>query len=167
MEHKDSVSKKIPLIVGWREWIGLPDIGLPAIKAKIDTGAKTSALHAFDIARFRQSGTDYVRFSVHPIQNKNIPVIECTAPLFDERSICDSGGHRELRYIIMTRLLLDNVEKEIEVTLTNRDLMRFRMLLGRSAVKGLAVVNPAVSYTRGKIKAKALYKKILKKGKEI
>lgn len=165
MEYKDSISKKNPLIVGWREWVGLPELGLPAIKAKIDTGAKTSSLHAFDITRFRRSGADYVRFSVHPLQNKNIPVIECTAPLLDERYICNSGGHRELRYIIVTRLFLGNIERLIEVTLTNRDLMRFRMLLGRSAIKGLAVVNPAVSYTRGKIKAKSLYKKISQKGK--
>jgi len=81
MENNNRIPENQSLIVGWREWIELPDLGLPAIKAKMDTGAKTSSLHAFDITRFRKSGADFVRFSVHPIQNKNLPVIECTAPL--------------------------------------------------------------------------------------
>ena len=146
-----------PFTLGWREWLGLPDLGLPALKAKVDTGAKTSALHAFELSPYRQGGKDYVRFSMHPLQNRLSPVVECRALLLDQRQVTDSGGHKEMRYVIETMLVLAGQRWPIELTLTNRDSMRFRMLLGRQAMLGRVVVDPATSYLCGKPDIKALY----------
>lgn len=143
--------------VGWREWLSLPDIGLPAIKAKIDTGAKTSALHAFYVERFSKNRSDYLKFSMHPVQRCNQTVVLCEAPLFDQREVTDSGGHIEQRYVIQTRLVIDQEEWPIELTLTNRDTMRFRMLLGREAMKGRLLVDPSVSYNFGDLDADSFY----------
>lgn len=136
--------------LGWREWLALPDLGLPAIKAKVDTGAKTSALHAFEVERFRRGGQDYVRFAIHPLQNIEDLVVGCEAPLVDERLVSDSGGHREMRLVIKTQLQLCGAQWPIELTLTNRDSMQFRMLLGRAAMLGKVVVNPNASYLCGR-----------------
>jgi hypothetical protein len=145
------------LTVGWREWLALPDLGLPAIKAKIDTGAKTSALHAFQVDRFQQSARDYVRFQMHPLQNNDSLVVECEALLIDQRQVSDSGGHKEMRYVIETRMQLSELEIPIQLTLTNRDSMRFRMLLGRQAMANNILVDPAASFLCGKVHAAALY----------
>lgn len=146
-----------PLKLGWREWVALPDLGLPAIKAKVDTGAKTSALHAFKVEPFEQDGKPYVRFWVHPIQ-KNLDFhVECVAPIKDERLVSDSGGHKEIRYIIETQVLIGNKRWPIEMSLTNRDTMRFRMLLGRRAMEEDTVVVPSESYLNGRLAAKVLY----------
>ncbi|MBN2163190.1 MAG: ATP-dependent zinc protease [Pontiellaceae bacterium] len=145
------------LKLGWREWCALPDLDLPAIKAKIDTGAKTSALHAFHIDPFTEKGKRFVRFQVHPIQRIDELVVECVAPVKDERLVSDSGGHKEMRYIIETVVRIGDKCWPIEMSLTNRDTMLFRMLLGRRAMEGHAVIDPSASYLNGRLKPKRLY----------
>jgi hypothetical protein len=132
--------------VGWREWVSLPQLGLPAIKAKVDTGARTSALHAFRIEEFSDNDVEYARFWIHPIQN-NVEIEHmCEARIIDKRQVSDSGGHKEERYVIATDLYIDGVSWPIELTLSNRDKMKFRMLLGRTAMKDRVVVDPTSSY---------------------
>lgn len=136
--------------LGWREWIALPELGIERIKAKVDTGARTSALHAFELQSFRKSGDLWVRFALHPVQKRNDIVIQCEVPVLDEREVTDSGGHREMRYVIKTPIIVADHCWPVEMTLTNRDTMGFRMLLGRTAMKGLFVVDPNRSYCMGK-----------------
>ena len=136
--------------IGWREWVSLPTLGIPRIKAKVDTGARTSCLHAFAYERITEGGAPWLRFSIHPIQEHTDKVIVCTAPLVDERMVSDSGGHRELRPIIATRIVMDGIEFDADFTLTNRDTMRFRVLLGRVAVAGRFVIDPKLSFCLSK-----------------
>ena len=138
------------LTLGWREWIGLPELGLPAIKAKVDTGARTSTLHAFELQTFSRNGQQRVKFKIHPQQKDSETVVTCVADVVDERFVTDSGGHREQRLIIITPLTIGPWSWPIEMTLTARDNMMFRMLLGRTAMKGVAVVDPSRSYVIGK-----------------
>ena len=135
--------------IGWREWISLPALGLGAVKAKVDTGARTSSLHAFDLERFTEHGKSMVRFSVHPLQRRDDVVVHCRAEVIDERSVSDSGGHNERRLVIFTPIRLGEHEWETEVTLTDRAEMRFRMLLGRAALRGRFLVDPGASYRGG------------------
>jgi len=146
------------LRLGWREWAALPDLGLPAIKVKVDTGARTSALHAFYTEKYRLESVDMVKFLIHPIQRNYDFQLECHAPLIDFREVSDSGGHREMRYVIETSIVIGNNNWPIEITLTNRDNMRFRMLLGRRAMEARAVIEPGASYLNGKLKARKLYR---------
>lgn len=132
--------------VGWREWIALPELGIEAIKAKVDTGAATSALHAIHIKRFKENGRDRVRFEVHPVQRRTDRTVTCIADVFDERYVTSSSGHRVKRLVIRTPILIGGRLWPIEVTLANRDTMGFRMLLGRSAMHGRLVVDPGGSY---------------------
>ena len=137
--------------IGWREWLALPELGIPAIKAKVDTGARTSALHAFKLETFTSNGCEYVRFWLHPLQRKTDIELVCVAPISDQRLIRDSGGHQEQRYIINTPVLLNGDQWPVEVSLTSRENMSFRMLLGRSALKhGTLLVDPGRSYLTGK-----------------
>ena len=145
------------LCLGWREWVALPDLGLPAIKAKVDTGARTSALHAFLIEPYQRDGIEMLRFLIHPIQLNQDFSVECHCPVYDYREVTDSGGHREMRYVIQSRVVIGGAERAIELTLTNRDTMRFRMLLGRRAMEDRFIVDPGESYVNGKLPARKLY----------
>jgi hypothetical protein len=115
--------------IGWREWVALPDLNIKRIKAKIDTGARTSSLHASKITRFTKDGAAYVRFIVHPLQRKRTPSRTCVALVIDHRRITDSGGKSEERYVVRTNLAIGTSRWPVELSLTNRDQLGFRMLI--------------------------------------
>lgn len=133
-------------VIGWREWLALPDLGVSAIKAKIDTGARSSAIHAFDIHHFSEQDQRMVEFKMHPWQRTSAETVTATAKVLDQREVRNSGGHSEERIVIVTTAKLRGHEWEIELTLTNRDVMGFRMLLGRAAVRQKFLVHPGKSY---------------------
>jgi hypothetical protein len=147
-------------MIGWREWLKLPALGVEAIKAKVDTGARSSALHAFELEEFL--GADnrpMVRFKVHPFQRDLTTTVECVAELIDRRQVRSSHGHETLRPVILTTLELGGERYEIEVTLAARDAMGFRMLLGREAVRGRFVIDPNRSFITGRRKVRRKKKK--------
>jgi hypothetical protein len=135
-----------PSTIGWREWLALPDLGISRIKAKVDTGARSSSIHAFDVEIFRVHGRSRVRFKVAPSKKDEGKTARCDAPLHDMRWIKSSNGTRELRPVIRTRAVLGAERWIIDVTLTSRELMGFRMLLGREAVRRRFVIDPGRSY---------------------
>ena len=138
--------------IGWREWCSLPNLGLPAINAKIDTGAKTSALHAYDIQLQNIDDIEVVVFKIHPLQKDHKYYKTCYAPLKEIRTITSSNGEREKRFVIETKILIGEIDITAEVTLTSRHEMAFRMLLGRDTLKKAKVlINPRKSYMMGKI----------------
>lgn len=136
--------------IGWREWLALPSVGILAIKAKIDTGARSSALHAFDIEMFQRETKPMVRFRVHPWQRSDEGMIVAEAPLAGQRFVRNSGGVQTLRPVIITEVELAGRRWPIEVTLTARDAMGFRMLLGREAIRRRFWVDPGRSYLAGR-----------------
>ncbi len=136
-------------VIGWREWLALPELGIERIKAKIDTGARTSSLHAFDLERFEAEGRPWVRFRVHPLQRDDSTTVEVEAPLVDERSVKPSTGQAKVRPVILTRAVLGHWGWPIEITLVNRDVMGFRMLLGRRAVRRRFMIDPGRSFLSG------------------
>ena len=138
------VSDKMTL--GWREWLALPELGIDQIKAKVDTGARTSALHAFYVEPFTRDERPWVRFGIHPRQGSDAIEVHCEAPVTDRRQVTDSGGHSEQRYVISTPVTLGDQSVHVEITLTDRENMRFRMLLGRTAMRGRFLVDPSRSY---------------------
>lgn len=139
-------------VLGWREWVGFPELKIGQIKAKVDTGARTSCLHAFMVEPFEKAGSSWVRFDIHPDQHSTEEVIRCEAPVKDRRVVRDSGGHEELRYVIETSISIGGENHLAEVTLTDRDTMKFRVLLGRTSLRGRYMVDPGRSYLRGKKK---------------
>lgn len=145
------LKRKYP-VVGWREWVCLPELGINKIKAKIDTGARTSALHAFSLEPFSDNGRNRIRFSLHPFQHNNEHIITCVADVIDRRLVTDSGGHEEERYVIYTPITIAGQTWPIEITLTERENMLFRMLLGRSALRKRFIVNPARSFVTTRVK---------------
>jgi len=152
------VDAEAPILLGWREWVSLPQLGLPAIKAKIDTGARTSAIHAFDIERFKKDGAqDWVAFSVQPVQRDASIVRRCEAPLIDIRNVTDSGGHKAERFFVETVLQIGEHRRLIEMTLSQRNDMLFRMLIGRTSMVPGIQVDPSKSFSLGRMSARALY----------
>jgi hypothetical protein len=141
----DNKIQKYPT-VGWREWVSLPELGIPKIKAKIDTGARTSALHAFSLKPFTDQGKQKICFDIHPLQHNTDLVITCTADIVDQRMVTDSGGHKEERFVIETPVTIAGQTWSIEITLTERENMLFRMLIGRSALRKRFLVNPNRSF---------------------
>lgn len=139
-------------VIGWREWLRLPDFGVDLIKAKIDTGARTSSLHAFDLSFFARGGRRMVRFKIHPKQRSSRGEVEVTARLVDVRRVRSSSGESEMRPVVVTTVDLGGDRFPIELTLTRRDVMGFRMLLGRQAIRGHAVVDPGRSYLTRKLR---------------
>jgi hypothetical protein len=151
-------------IIGWREWITLPELGIPAVKAKIDTGARTSAIHIFNLEELETDDRPMVRFGIHPLQRRQDIKRICEAPVIDRRRVKDSGGHLEKRYVIQTTAVMGVVRWTINLTLTNRDPMMFRMLLGRTAVENRFLIDPARSYLTGRKLAKAYQTEMNKSG---
>ena len=145
--------KKYP-IIGWREWVSLPELGIAKIKAKVDTGARTSALHAFSLKPFVENGKDKIHFEIHPIQHDTNHVIACVADIVDKRLVTDSGGHQEERFVIQTPMLIAGHTWSIEITLTERENMLFRMLLGRNALRKHFIINPARSFVTTRVHKK-------------
>lgn len=138
--------------IGWREWVALPELGVDAVKVKVDTGARSSALHAFDVRSFERSGLEYVRFTLHPRQRDATMSIEAECRVVARRWVTTSSGHRTRRPVIRTVVELLGQTWPIEVTLTNRDAMGFRMLLGRQAIRRRFLVDVSRSYLGGKKK---------------
>ena len=136
--------------IGWREWVAMPDLGIVEVKAKVDTGADNSSLHAFNIERFFEDGAEMVRFEIHPRQRKRRPSIDCVARVVGERKVKNPGGRSELRPVIRTKLVVAGEELDALVNLTTRDEMTFRMLLGRRTVRNHFLVDPGRSYIGGR-----------------
>jgi len=139
------------IILGCEEWCSFPGLGVPAIKARVDSGAKTSSMHAFNINKFRRDGESWISFEVHPLQNDRRTVIRCERPVLDKRKVKSSSGVSETRYVIGATIKVGSDAWDIELTLANRDSMGYRMLLGREAMSGRVLVDPALSFCLGEV----------------
>jgi len=137
-------------LVGWREWVGLPDLGIRYLKAKIDTGAKTCSLHAMHIKIVEQDGMRYARFHTSPVQGRSHALVLCQAPLVDVRDVTNSGGQTETRYVIHTHMRFRDHSFDCEMTLTERGDMAFQMLVGRNALRNRFIVDSGGSFLQGK-----------------
>jgi len=149
MPHTKSTpprQKPVKECIGWREWVALPDLAVKKIKVKVDTGARTSALHVSHVEIFKKNGKAKVRFKIHPVQDSAHPVISCESALIEQRKVKSSVGTTTLRPVVRTLLQIGESSWPIELTLVNRDLMGFRMLLGREAIRGRYTVDPARSW---------------------
>lgn len=150
---------KAPTVISSEEWCSLPDLGIPLIKARVDSGAKTSSIHAFNIQVFKRGGIRWVSFEIHPIQNDRRTIIKCEAEVYDRRSVKSTSGVSEKRYVIKTKHRLADMEWDIELTLSNRDSMGFRMLLGREAMQNRFLVDPSQSFLHQDYDKETLLKK--------
>ncbi|MDH5721698.1 MAG: 30S ribosomal protein S6--L-glutamate ligase [Alphaproteobacteria bacterium] len=146
------------VIIGKEEWCSLPELGLPAIKARIDSGAKTSSLHAFNINTFEKDGKNYAHFDIHPVQGNRKIIQSCRGLVVDKRAVKSSSGDKERRLVIRTPVILGEQSWDIEITLTNRDSMGYRMLIGREAMAGRALIDPNASFCLGEIEEKEAIK---------
>ena len=133
-------------VIGCREWVQLPGLGVFEIKAKVDTGAATSSLHAFRLERFEKGGLHFVRFEIHPRQRSKRPSIECEAPVVRDKAVRNPGGRTELRPVIESTLVIAGQPVQALINLTRRDEMGFRLLLGRRTLRNRFVVDPGRSY---------------------
>lgn len=140
-------------VIGWREWLTVPALNIDRIKAKIDTGARTSSIHAYDVELCTVRGATHVSFVVCPEQRRRQPAIRCVSELIDERMVTSSSGHRERRYVVKVDVGLGGIVVPIELTLANRDTMGFRMLLGREAIRNRFLINPGRSHLAGRCHA--------------
>lgn len=138
------------MTAGWREWVGLPDLGVEHIKAKLDTGARSSALHAFDLVEFERDGIAWVRFSIHPWQKSAADAHTVELPVHDRRTVRSSSGHVQERYVVRMNLRLLDQVLPVEVSLARRDAMGFRLLIGREALRQGFAVDSGRSYLGGR-----------------
>jgi hypothetical protein len=143
-------------VLAWREWVGLPELDIARVKAKVDTGARTSTLNAFYVEQFVDAGRKRVQFGVHPHQDRTDVEQHCIADVLNQRVVTDSGGHPELRIFIRTWVTIGKTCPSIQITLTDRDTMRFRMLLGRTAMRGHFMVDPKRSFVAGAPRERAI-----------
>jgi len=156
-EHSKKHPVKAKTIIGWREWCALDSLGLPAIAAKIDTGAKTSSLHAFKLNFFETSEGTRVEFFINPLQRRKHPEIKCSASVVEMRSITSSNGIAEVRPVINAVIALGEHRYTTEITLTNRDEMGYRMLIGRQSLAPRFIVDSSLSWALGELDVDDLY----------
>lgn len=141
-----ALNSKILTVIGWREWVELPELGVEAIKAKVDTGARSSSIHVFDLHEYEKEGKTWVRYKLHPIQRKSTPTLEVNSEVLEYRSVRSSSGKATRRPVIVTTLNMLGRSFPVELTLASRDKMGFRMLLGREAIRGKFLVDSGRSY---------------------
>lgn len=137
-------------IIGNQEWCAFPELGISNIKARVDSGAKTSSIHAFNIETYAKDGADWVHFEVHPLQKNDQILVHCDSLIIDQRKVKSSNGTSETRYVIQTPIRLSESVWDIELTLTDRDAMGYRMLLGREAMDGRLLIDPSMKCVLGK-----------------
>ena len=141
-----NVDQDLLAVAGWREWVALPDLEVSWVKAKLDTGARTSSILAWDVTPFSRDGDDWVRFQLHPWQRSDLDAVDVELPVADRRVVRSSTGHEEERIVVTTTIRVLDLDLDAELTLTNRDDMGFRMLVGREALRGSILVDPGRSY---------------------